>query len=175
MQHKDLIACVWQRIRADRDGIQRPDAPVTDEAWRATEAAIGFPLPPLLHRLFREVGNGGFGPGYGLRGAIGGAQDDNGSDLVNFYHSRFDQPLERAEWIWPKGIVGLNDWGCAIVSCVDCRDLSYQMIGFDPNGLDAEVKDSWKNSFVPEGLAFDEWIGAWATGKPLKQPQGRSG
>jgi hypothetical protein len=32
----------------------------------AAEATLGFAIPPLLRRLYTEVGNGGFGPDYGL-------------------------------------------------------------------------------------------------------------
>ena len=31
-----------------------------------TEARLGFTLPPLLARVYTEVADGGFGPGYGL-------------------------------------------------------------------------------------------------------------
>ncbi|WP_216858509.1 SMI1/KNR4 family protein [Actinomadura verrucosospora] len=45
--------------RALQDG-ELPRA--TSEQIKEAEAALGFPLPPLLSRLYREVGNGGFGP-----------------------------------------------------------------------------------------------------------------
>ena len=37
------------------------------------ESRLGFKLPILLRRLYLEVGNGGFGPSYGLLGISGGA------------------------------------------------------------------------------------------------------
>ena len=37
-----------------------------------TERELGFKLPPLLRALYQQLGNGGFGPGYGLVGASGG-------------------------------------------------------------------------------------------------------
>jgi hypothetical protein len=47
------------------------------------EKRLGFALPTFLRRLYLEVGNGGFGPGYGLLG-IGknGSHDDLDRDLV---------------------------------------------------------------------------------------------
>jgi len=173
MQSDEIVARVWERVRANRRVLQLMAPRVTEEAWYQTEASIGFSLPPLLRHLYFEVGNGGFGPGYGLRGAIGGAKDDNGWDLVGYYRLWFEEPPESPAWKWPRGLVGLNDWGCAIVSCVDCRDPSFPMIGFDPNVLDVEEPASWQRSFVSEGMTFDEWIGAWAAGTPLKQPEGR--
>lgn len=38
----------------------------------ASLAALGFHPPEILLRVYREVGNGGFGPGYGLLGLEGG-------------------------------------------------------------------------------------------------------
>src|SRR5690242_515603 len=32
------------------------------------EAKLGFAIDPLMRRLYTEVGNGGFGPGYGVLG-----------------------------------------------------------------------------------------------------------
>jgi hypothetical protein len=37
-----------------------------------TEEILGFPLPEVISVLYTELANGGFGPGYGLRGAVGG-------------------------------------------------------------------------------------------------------
>lgn len=36
------------------------------------EASIGFTLPPLIREIFLQVGNGGFGPGYGIAGLLTG-------------------------------------------------------------------------------------------------------
>jgi hypothetical protein len=41
--------------------------PAMEDQLLATEAALGFPLPPLLRAFYAEVANGGFGFGYGLR------------------------------------------------------------------------------------------------------------
>ncbi|MGP3921266.1 SMI1/KNR4 family protein [Nonomuraea sp. 10N515B] len=43
----------------------------SSEAVAETEEAIGYPLPPLLRRLYLEVGNGGFGPRGGIIGVRG--------------------------------------------------------------------------------------------------------
>jgi len=45
-----------------------PLRPASPEAVDEAEEAFGFPLPGLLRRLYAEVGNGGFGPGYGIPG-----------------------------------------------------------------------------------------------------------
>jgi hypothetical protein len=46
--------------------------PATETQMLKTERQLGFALPPLLRLLYTQVANGGFGPGYGMIGAIGG-------------------------------------------------------------------------------------------------------
>ena len=38
----------------------------------ATEEALGFRLPSTLRTLYTQVANDGFGPGFGILGALGG-------------------------------------------------------------------------------------------------------
>ena len=40
----------------------KPIPPATAENLRKTEQVLGFQMPELLRTLYREVGNGGFGP-----------------------------------------------------------------------------------------------------------------
>ena len=47
-------------------------APATPEQLSEAERRLGVELPPLLRRLYLEVANGGFGPGSGLVGVVGG-------------------------------------------------------------------------------------------------------
>jgi len=50
-----------------------PYPPATADQLQATETQLGMPLPGVLRALYAMVGNGGFGPAYGLVGAAGGA------------------------------------------------------------------------------------------------------
>lgn len=38
--------------------------PLLDEELRESEEMLGFPLPEFVRRVYTQVGNGGFGPGY---------------------------------------------------------------------------------------------------------------
>jgi hypothetical protein len=58
--------------------------PATEEQLRASEQALGFPLPPLLRTLYALVANGGFGPDHGIKGAMGGFGGDLGT-IVEMY------------------------------------------------------------------------------------------
>ena len=85
-----------QLIEAIRDRAARPElrndfahlfgaevsAPAKTAAVDGAERAIGYALHPFHRRLLTEVGNGGFGPGYGLVGLPGGISDVDGRSLV---------------------------------------------------------------------------------------------
>ena len=59
--------------------------PASPEEVAAAEASLGFELPPLLRRLYLEVGNGGFGPAYGLEGVP--TASPRGGDIVVLYRA----------------------------------------------------------------------------------------
>jgi hypothetical protein len=122
----------------------------------------------LLKRLYVKVGNGGWGPGYGLLGLTGGAKDDVGQTAVQGYLSRLRlewSPPDEPSWRWPMGLLPLCHWGCAIYSCIDCTRPAFPLIAFDPNGRDAY--SSWSEVFFPECDGFDHWIALWAHGHDL--------
>jgi hypothetical protein len=53
-----------------RLGFTSPAA--TPQQLEETGRALGFPLLKGLQTLYMRIANGSFGPGYGLRGAVGG-------------------------------------------------------------------------------------------------------
>src|SRR4051794_10987024 len=97
------------RRRADMDTPPTP-VPLADPALlQRIEAELGFRLPSLLKRLYLEVGDGCFGPGYGLFGATGHWLSDEPFTLAELY--RINHKGD-----WPDGLVPICDWGCAIWS-----------------------------------------------------------
>ena len=50
--------------------------PATPGDIATAEEKIGFHLPELLKEIYQIIGNGGFGPGYGLIGIGDGYRDD---------------------------------------------------------------------------------------------------
>jgi hypothetical protein len=109
-------------------------APASVEQLLATEQALGFPLPPLLRILYARIANGGFGPGYGLHGVLGGF--DEAGSLVDGYtfHLTRSEPIDLELYtstssvhdsidlpntVWPRYLLYLCDWDCATTSCLD--------------------------------------------------------
>ena len=113
---------------------------------------MGFALPPLLERLYFEVGNGGLGPGYGLYGLSGGfAEDLQGLTLPDLYLTDTDYDG------LPKKLVSICDWGCTMGSAIDCSIPEGEMIFI---GAPIEV-------FLPEGITFARWMEDWVNGVDL--------
>jgi hypothetical protein len=163
-----ILAAIRRRIAAkitDLDGYAPAQLHSADPGHVADdEKQLGFSLPPLLKQIFTEIGNGGFGPGYGLIGLTNGVPDDTGKTGPAIYRMFRDGDPEDPTWAWPKGLLPICHWGCAILSCVDCADPGFRMRIFDPN---VHGNGDWTDAFFEESPSFGEWIRAWASGAAL--------
>jgi len=135
-----------------------PLEPAAPEAVAEAEGEIGYSLPPLLRRLYLEAGNGGFGPRQGIPGVRDGA--DVGWDWLDItaFHrdARADEQWKNLPWLVP-----VFDWGCTIMSLVDCRDPDGQMW-------------TWKEGELiplPHPQTLADWLGLWLEGR-LALPEG---
>jgi hypothetical protein len=177
--------CLVQRLQernADREratdgGIHPRTAirPATTKALQVSERAIGFKLPELLRAIYLKVGNGGFGPEYGIVGTKGGAKLD-GCTLETCYQGMLNLEKENAVWRWPTRLLPLANYGCGMWSCVDCDYHKLPMILWDPNNLDAELDGAdarlnWGNSFWDQGLSFRKWLEGWLAGNQQPEPK----
>lgn len=66
-ESEQLLARVADKARSTRPwGWTSLPEPVDAATLTRAEAALGFRLPPLLADLYLHIGDGGFGPEYGL-------------------------------------------------------------------------------------------------------------
>jgi hypothetical protein len=134
--------------------------PASGEAIGAAEHLLGYPFPHLLRRLYTEVGNGGFGPGYGIIGLPDGDGDDG--------HAR--RELRREGWniACPasRSLFPLCTWGCGIYSFVDGADAEARMWAWDPNPA---PHDDIGKALFKEELSLCEWLARWVD-RRLFQP-----
>jgi hypothetical protein len=146
-------------FRAARDSGRIPPlpplTPATPEALRVVEDAAGAALPALFRRCYLELGNGGFGPGYGLLPAPEGVGPEPGTLLG-------DRFSERRERLVNGSLLLICHWGCGIASFIDLRDPAGPMWAIDPNGTPSEA-------LFQEDLTFTQWLGSWAE-SALEQP-----
>jgi hypothetical protein len=141
---------------------------------------LGFPLPPLLRELYTQVGNGGFGPGYGIFGLEGGyidpdiINDFQGGTLVEWYFSfrgtddnipelgrdfdfedhfsLFIDPEPKPDtWGWFDKLLPICNHGCWQLSCIDCSRLTFPVLFYIGYGCELQLASP----------TFDGWIEDW--------------
>ncbi|MGW2373048.1 MULTISPECIES: hypothetical protein [Kitasatospora] len=111
--------------------------PVTAGQLAAAEAAIGYRLPPLFARLYREVGDGGYGP-----------------DRHLFW------PLHRIVAGgpgWPYGVLEFLDWGCGMAGALDCLDPDAPVLLVDSNDETDPLR--------ADSPSLARWLTAWLDGR----------
>jgi hypothetical protein len=119
-----------------------------------TEAALGFELPKLLATLYLQVGNGGFGPGFGIFGLRDGHTDANGRTLLEIY----PEVQEGVAWYLKstsRKFLPICDWGCGIQSCLDCESADVRVLTFDERG------------FTRTHFTFESWLRLWSGGNSI--------
>ncbi|MFE6447481.1 hypothetical protein [Nocardiopsis dassonvillei] len=131
-----------------------PLRPAAEEAVNEREELLGRPLPPLLRRCYIELGDGGFGPGYGLLPLW---DPENGASVMDAFRRRGKWPRR-----WrpiANSFLTLCDWGYGIESLVDCQNPSGGMWAIDPNSAPGDSLDVMlfpRSSPSPSGC-----VGGW--------------
>ena len=133
--------------------------PASEEAVQEAERVLGLPLPPLLRRLYLEVGNGGFGPGYGL---LKLSYNSEYTGLSMYRRAREDASHNWSSF--PPSLFPVCTWGCGIYSFIDCSSPDGLMWGWDPNPGPGDVK-----ALYPQPLSLAAWLGRWVE-RTLYQP-----
>ena len=135
-----------------------PLTPASPAAVEEAEGLLGHPLSLLLRRLYLEVGNGGFGPGYGILGVRGGHPEIPGDDYHHTAVDLYRQARSGSFTAWrrmPAGLLPVCYWGCGIFSLVDCADREATMWAWDPKGFPHDNLD------VPGSACPGEWYSTW--------------
>lgn len=165
-----------ERLRSLKRWFRRPRVkvafpqtvrPVATEAEVAdAERRLGKDFPELLRRIFLEVGNGGFGPGYGLLGVGSGMKTPLGDDLVGTYKrlSYANGPY------WPKDHVPVIDWGGGSFSLIDFSSGRINRFVPDIHG----VGDPSGNELLEEADTLKDYLRLWLEGADLSRPKSLS-
>ncbi len=155
--------------------MQKPPPPATEAELSKAEESLGFALPPLLRRLYAEIGDGGFGPGLlplftppHLRGRAA-----EGYGVVDLYHHYREEALEASledddENAFPGRIkkwkarrLPMADVGCAMLACVDCDRRELPVWSFDAP------------EFRRDAPSLAAWLERWLSPppQPIPKPQ----
>ncbi|MGH3712882.1 MAG: SMI1/KNR4 family protein, partial [Micromonosporaceae bacterium] len=112
------------------------------------EALLGFNLHPLLVAIYRDVANGGFGPGYQLFSLVNGPTNEQ---AVDCYLGKRSSGAG-TEWAWPEGVLPVLTWGCGMYACVDCRSDLGTVLLFEPNPGDPDA------AWYVEAPSLEAWF-----------------
>lgn len=148
--------------------LPQPAPILTDTELANCEAQLGFALPPLLIRIYKKLGNGGFGPGCGLMGVgPSGFPDDLDATVDSRYLDDTRSVPGRRSFGWPRKLLPICHHGCAMYSCVEAD--TDQMIYWEPN--------YWKDgrpartALYPMSMTLHQWFDRWADGhEPFEFP-----
>jgi SMI1 / KNR4 family (SUKH-1) len=138
------------------------NAPAMLEEIMELEAAIGYRLPEDLRKVYLEVGNGGFGPGYGLKtlGGCGGLLDSY-SFVCKF------QLIDRFVK-WPENYLPICSGGCDLLGVLDLLNgkvgfLQYEIGEAIPSkGIHAATFEEITEWYSP---TIQSWICSWMDGE----------
>lgn len=149
------------RVAVEAAKSDRIQPPISEKELEEAEQLLGFRLHPFLAALYRSVGNGGFGPADSLLSLLSPHPDDEDS-VVQSYLGRIPPEGTDTWWSWPKGVLPILDWGCAMFACVDCGSEDGTVLLFEPNAISGQdLSRAW---FVDAG-SLAEWLETWLTGK----------
>ncbi|MGW0334417.1 SMI1/KNR4 family protein [Streptomyces sp. NPDC003011] len=131
--------------------------PVDAATLARAEATLGFRLPTLLAELYLRIGDGGFGPEYGVLPLLDNAAAGEPAAVTQYLTNRADGRKDPS-WPWPEGVLPISHWGCAMYACVDCRSPHVPVLLFEPNA--GEADHAW---FV-DAPSLTDWLRAWIDG-----------
>lgn len=131
--------------------------PVDPATVARAEAALGFTLPALLADLYLRVGDGGFGPEYGLLPLLDSPPAGEPAAVTQYLANR-ESALKDPDWPWPEGVLPISHWGCAMYACVDCRSPRSTVLLFEPNADDAD------HAWYVDAPSLTHWLRAWVDG-----------
>ncbi|WP_424952052.1 SMI1/KNR4 family protein [Deinococcus sp.] len=133
-----------QRVTDELTG-QLPGPPADLASLAGVEQALGLQFPQLFRQIYLEVGDGNWGPGYGL---LPLAATSYGSSATNV--------LEESRAAIP-GKVHFCRWGCTVYSVLDCKN---GRVGI--TDLDMDEPGVWW-----QRESIGEWLSAWLSDQNL--------
>lgn len=138
-----------ERIReyASSRGRGLPFATASVDAIDKAEQELGFSIPAVLRSCYLTVGNGGFGPAYGIIGVEGGYASDYGN-LVETYKV-LKNGHESDGNKWKRELLPFCEWGCNLFSCVGCADDRNRVYIFEEGAV------------RPQGCTLVEFFELW--------------
>lgn len=157
LDHRPVIEDeIVERVRAYARAHELPP-PAPPQAAAELEAIVGYPIPPLLRRLYLEVANGGFGPDGSILSLTDTGKGYSGEESL-LQLARDWSPTSEPEIPQPLHVPPLMTLGCAIWWHVDFSTPEGRMWGWDPNTR------CERHCFFIERFTLAQWLADWLEG-----------
>ncbi len=157
-ENEQLLTRVADKARTIRPwGWTSLPEPVDAATLAHAESALGFCLPPLLADLYLRIGDGGFGPEYGLLPLLDSPPAGEPAAVTQYLANR-ENAHKDPDWPWPEGVLPISHWGCAMYACVDCRSPQATVLLFEPNA------DYVDQAWYVDAPSLTVWLGTWVDG-----------
>ncbi|MEY9993482.1 hypothetical protein ABIE67_005514 [Streptomyces sp. V4I8] len=157
-ENEQLLTRVADKARTIRPwGWTSLPEPVDAATLARAEAALGFRLPLLLADLYLRIGDGGFGPEYGLLPLLDSPPAGEPAAVTQYLANR-ENAQRDPDWPWPEGVLPISHWGCAMYACVDCHSPQATVLLFEPNADDAD------QAWYVDAPSLTDWLRAWLDG-----------
>ena len=165
-----LIERLKERASDPKRFIDVPEAfphriypPVLPDELARAEQILGFHLPHLLQQVYLKVGNGGFGPGFGLFALNNNGAKHYHMNLVDWYFEglNFKHPDYLA---WPSEFLTICDWGDGITSALKWTDNNVPV--FRVHG-DRYEGGPWEAKMTLEAASLHTWLEDWLSERPM--------
>lgn len=146
------------RLRRLSNRLDRLAGPVGEARLRKAEAKLGFTLPAELRQLYRDVADGGFGPGGGIY-RLG--------ELVAKYREMTPGPIGEGGQLWPAQLLPIAGERWDLLS-IDRG--TGTLVFFDVDELEGRSDRAWKRAFKRRDYDLDAWLARWVD-KPRLEPR----
>jgi hypothetical protein len=133
--------------------------PCRPEEVDRSEVALGVRFPPLMRRLYTEVGDGGFGPGDGILGLDGLAREHQSYAV--------ELAVEQEFGVWPAALLPFCQLDQTLIACIDCATPAGAIVGFEVDDLDWDELQGFEEAFSPRAASLEQWLTAWLDGDPV--------
>ncbi|MAI90292.1 SMI1/KNR4 family protein [Ponticaulis sp.] len=151
MSDEALIDAIRAKLRRLSQSPMHLQKALSDKLLADATARLAHEPPEFLVTLYRAIGNGGFGPNFGLLGLADGWTDEKNRDAVQCYEAFRDASNDTP---FPDYLLPICIYGGGAYICADCRSPDAPLWLYDP----AQEFDR----LTPYGQQLKGWLSSWA-------------